>query len=85
MYKFGCGCIGFPIDDSKYLCILTCDYDDIGYRFMIRRRTPQQEKMTKLTEDEIQRECNEINKAISKGYAYDSLRFDIKNLLSGIE
>jgi hypothetical protein len=85
MYKFGCGCIGFPIDDSKYLCILTCDYDDIGYRFMIRRRTPQQEKMTKLTEDEIQRECNEINKAISNGYAYDSLRFDIKNLLSGIE
>ena len=79
--KARCGCVGIPIDEETFICLLPCDnpIDKAGeYSIWKRPINKEQLPFTPLSQDEADKIWDELSALVADGYALREARRILK-------
>jgi len=88
MVRFKCGCIGFPMNDTTYMCLRPCDSDGSmpGVFFSLRAITPgSQDSYTRLEDTAVAELQCEVNGVLNDGYRYRDLQQSVKAFMGDLK
>lgn len=79
LYKYSCGCIGFPPDDKGVAYILKpCDVDAYSYEYaLVKKSMNTNDSLHRINQEELENIAADVKSLLADGYALREIRYII--------